>query len=383
MNIFIDHTYLISGGIEVSLLNFMHALIKNNSIDLFLFKNTGAKNDQIPKNVQVQEAIGKLKNSVADSQSAGQIKKERTDFKKILKSFLKLFGAKNIYNNIVINEQKTQSKNYDVAICFNGLSIRNVLYILKKVEAKKKLAFVHSDVANVKIEKQVLKNLKKFDKILCVSESCADVFKKTYPELAEKTDYLYNFQNIEEIKQKSKELEISYPKNAINIVSVSRLSEEKAHIRTLEVLKKLKQEGFEFNYHIVGEGETQTEIEEYIKNNNMQDFVKMYGNQVNPYPYIKGADLFLLGSRHEAAPMVFAESMMLGIPVLTTETRSAKELVGDYGFVCENSSEGLYASLKEILSNKKQLQEKKENLKNYKFDNEKIAVKFEEIIKNI
>lgn len=72
----------------------------------------------------------------------------------------------------------------------------------------------------------------------------------------------------------------------------------------------------------------------------------------NPYYYVKNSDVFLLSSFHEAAPMVFGEAHAMGVPILTTNTASAYELVENRGLgkVCENSDEGLYNKIKEILS---------------------------------
>ena len=117
-------------------------------------------------------------------------------------------------------------------------------------------------------------------------------------------------------------------------------------------MKALKEEGLDFCWHIVGSGYCEREIKEYIDTNGLADCCIMHGHQNNPYPYIKAADLFFLGSYHEAAPMVFAESMLLKVPVLTTNTCSAVELVGEKGFVCENSEEGIYEALKNLISNK-------------------------------
>lgn len=44
---------------------------------------------------------------------------------------------------------------------------------------------------------------------------------------------------------------------------------------------------------------------------------------------MKNANLLLLFSEHEAAPMVFGEAELLQLPVLTTNTTSVKELVLD------------------------------------------------------
>ena len=43
----------------------------------------------------------------------------------------------------------------------------------------------------------------------------------------------------------------------------------------------------------------------------------------NPYGYMRAADVLLIPSFSEAAPMVIHESALLGTPILTTETSSA------------------------------------------------------------
>ena len=93
----------------------------------------------------------------------------------------------------------------------------------------------------------------------------------------------------------------------------------------------------------------------------------MYGNISNPFPYIKSGNIFYLGSFHEAAPMVYGESMILKVPVLTTETCSAQELVGELGYVCPNTEEGIYQALKLILSDQNLLKEKKTKIEQYNY----------------
>ena len=75
--------------------------------------------------------------------------------------------------------------------------------------------------------------------------------------------------------------------------------------------------------------------------NNLENIVTMLGEKANPYPYIKKADMLLISSVSEAAPMVIGESAFLGTPILSTRTSSAKEMIEEkgYGWVCENSVE--------------------------------------------
>lgn len=52
--------------------------------------------------------------------------------------------------------------------------------------------------------------------------------------------------------------------------------------------------------------------------------------------------------------MVFDEAIVLKLPILTTNTLSAKELVSDRnaGVVCDNSDDGIYNMLHSVLTAK-------------------------------
>ena len=92
-------------------------------------------------------------------------------------------------------------------------------------------------------------------------------------------------------------------------------------------------------------------LEAQIKQYGMEDVIILEGQQINPYRYIKGADYFLLSSFHEAAPMVFDESATLGVPILSTATLSASEMVEQRGIgaICENDGEGILRMLERAL----------------------------------
>lgn len=377
-----------AGGIAKSLSNllfYMEKYKEDFEVDLFLFKQQGCYIKDIPDYVNV---LDEKKSMQVFGVSQRESKQFGKNFR--VKRFLTACWTK-IFSNVLplknaIKKAKLE-KQYDLAIAFahtqnsHDMACGSPEFVLYGVDAKVKCMVCHGDVVIEKLLcKQNVKNYKKFDKVYSVSKSCSEQVKSICPQLADVSDYLYNAQLNETITKKSTEQEIEFDKSKFNIISVSRLSEEKAHIRSLKVMKRLKDEGFDFNWHILGDGVERESIENCIKENNLENCVKLYGNQSNPYPYIKSADLFYLGSYHEAAPMVYAESMTLGVPILTTETCSAKELVGEKGFICENSEDGIYQALKEILSNPKLAEEKRKNLKSFTYDNDAIVKKLTSLI---
>jgi glycosyltransferase involved in cell wall biosynthesis len=99
---------------------------------------------------------------------------------------------------------------------------------------------------------------------------------------------------------------------------------------------------------------------------------------------MKAADLLLLTSYHEAAPMVIDEAYILGLPTLTTKTSSSEEMVSrrNCGWVCENNQVDLSRALLELLQDPASLQNKKEMLRNCRADNGLALKQFDNILQN-
>jgi len=135
-------------------------------------------------------------------------------------------------------------------------------------------------------------------------------------------------------------------------LTVSRLTSEKGLLRAMNVIKKLHDIKLDFKWHIVGDGPLKSFLREYTYNNSLSDIVVFYGDDQNPYKYMKNANALLVPSFHEAAPMVIEEAIILGLYVVTTNTLSAAEMVSsdDIGNICENNEDGLYNSLKKLIT---------------------------------
>lgn len=371
---------LIAGGIEISMLSFIENMKSMFDIDLMLFNKSGIMVDKLPRDIKVIEGKGILKslNKACQGENDSNLKL-KSNIKQIIIKSVKALGGRKLLSKFVFAGQKLKNE-YDIVLCYHGLDKLCAEFALKCAKALNKIIYIHSDVSKYNLDKKLLSDYKKFNKIMCVSKSCSEIFKNKYPKLAHKVDYLYNFQNVDKIKKDAEEFNVEYGED-LNIVSVARLSEEKGHIRSLNVFNRLFNEGYKFHWHIVGDGSTRQEIEKYINDNNMEDYITLYGNQKNPYPYIKFSDLFYLGSYHEAAPMVYSEAMTLGVPVITTRTSSSDELLGDNGFICDNTEEGIYVEFKKILNNKEEIMDVKNKLKNYFYDNDKIKNKFNDFFK--
>ena len=105
----------------------------------------------------------------------------------------------------------------------------------------------------------------------------------------------------------------------------------------------------------MGDGPQKLVLEKKIVNYHMENCVLLLGEQENPYRYMLNADYLLVPSLHEAAPMVFDEANILGLPIISTNTTSASEMVASSGILVESFNE-----LKIILENLEKAQLEKQ-----------------------
>ena len=246
---------------------------------------------------------------------------------------------------------------YDIEIAFiHGWSTKFISGSNNK--KSKKIAWVHADLVTWDKVDGVFKNLEhhkkaysKFDEVICVSQIVKEGIEKKYN--VKNAKVLYNPINREKILKLSNEkIDDINHSNKFKLISVGRLSKEKGYDRLLRVVKKLVNEQIGCELLIIGSGKEYDKLNSYIKNNNLEYNIKIVGYKENPYKYVKSSDLFVCSSLSEGYSLVIAESLVLGIPVVSTKCSGPIEILrnGENGLLVENSEEGLYKGLKEIIN---------------------------------
>jgi glycosyltransferase involved in cell wall biosynthesis len=242
-------------------------------------------------------------------------------------------------------------REYDVAI--NYLETESPAFLKKHIKAKKYLQWYHTDVAHLDSPGETDKMISDFaemDAIICVANSSQKSFVERYPFLSEKTHVLYNFFEKDAVVRMGNE-PFSYEEDCFTMLSVGRMTPQKKYLRFLDVLARLKREGYSFSWHILGTGYEQDALSTKIKSLGLERCVFLEGVTDNPYKYMKNCDLFVLPSGWEGFPTVTVEAKILGCPVLATDVSGIREqlLHGETGWIVDNSKEGLYEGLKQLL----------------------------------
>ncbi len=263
-------------------------------------------------------------------------------------------SAKKLYKYYVGNEK------FDVEIAFfRGLPIKIISGSTNKFS--KKIAWVHNDftkcsgfVNNFKSIDDVKKAYSVFNKIVCVSNQAKEGFIKVISNFASLVT-IYNIlpKNFI-IKESNKVPSIKILKSDFHFVSVGRLLDNaKGQIRLINVISKLRKEGYNVSLNLVGTGPDECKIKNRIIELKAEDYIYTVGNQINPYPYIKESDLLICSSFFEGFNLTVAEALILDVPVLSTNCTGPNEILdnGKYGIIVENSEEGLYGGLLNVLNN--------------------------------
>ncbi len=375
--ILIVNNNLETGGVQTSLLNLLKELHSSFDVTLLLFHYKPEYEELVPPNVKIISISSAYKHF-------GMSKKDTVGhpFLFLSRAFwvflVRTFGRARVVH--LMNITQPQINGFDIAISYLHEHSQRLLYggcnefVLHKVNAKKKITWLHGDFGlGGSNNKQSRALYKHFDRIVACSEGTKNSIIEFMPQLEDRCLAIRNCNDYEKIIELAGE-GVCYDASFFNIVTVARLSKGKSVDRALLAVKHCLDHGYPIRYHIIGDGSEAGKLMQLVQEQNLQDNVIFYGNQRNPYQYMKNADLFLLTSYHEAAPMVFDEAMCLGVPVFATRTLSTDEMIicAGGGFVCDNNQRAIADGLLAILSNPESLEIVKDNLKKKTFSNEMI-----------
>lgn len=200
----------------------------------------------------------------------------------------------------------------------------------------------------------------KFNRIICVSKTVEDDFRKIYP-VNVPFEVLYNTNETKKIIESSKEEiknELFKNNKQFKMVGVGKLLKNKGFDRLLKIVKRLKEERFDIHLYVLGIGPEEESLKKFIKENKLEDNATLLGYDTNPYKYVSNSDLFVCASFAEGFSTAATEALIVGTPVCTVEVSGMKEMLGynnEYGVVVNNDDESLYEGIKSFVSDSDKL----------------------------
>jgi len=378
------------GGVSIVLENILNNMSRKNlDITVLVLHNNGDRLVKLPSDIKV--IYGGSYFNVIDLDFSSLIKSKKI-FKAIKKAYISLLMKTGKIEQYIKKTRKSINlERYDIEIAFkSGFCSLFVAY----GDAPKKINWIHEDYKTYnktkKYEKLFKTAFSAFDKHVVVSDDAAKSFNDIYG-MQNKSIVIENYIDTEYIKEKgNEESSIAVIKSKVNLVTLGRFCTEKGFDRLIDAVNKLKEERVKelekLKVYILGYGKDEYMLKTKINEFNLREYVQVVNVKEvdnNPYAFMKQCDLYVMTSRSESFGMVRIEALILGLPVITTTVANTEKMINnDSGIVVDNSTEGIYIGLKQVLVNPELVTKLKENVKKYSYDkeNERIIAEIESIL---
>ena len=171
-----------------------------------------------------------------------------------------------------------------------------------------------------------------------VSKEATELFVKCKSFSENKTMSIYNGIDLEKFfhyESKATSIREKYGINEEDFVfiNVGRLTEAKNHKGLIDVFTLLVEKYKNMKLLIVGTGELENELQNYIRVKGGEEFVSLAGRHFNVVDFYNASDCFVLSSTWEGFGVVLVEAMACELPVVTTDAGGCAEVVDDPQFV--------------------------------------------------
>lgn len=329
---------LSGGGAERVLVNLANAMADNgHDVTVRVLANIGDNKDSLSTKVNYEYVF-------------------KNGFRGL--NYLHLLPKKYIY-------KKVAHGNFDVIVVYLHGVLTKIVAAAPKTQ--KTVAYLHANmekspfIKSLGSKENIQKCFRNYDRIVSVSKEVQDSFMRVSDINDDRLVVKYNTFDVDKIKSLAKEPIDNFfeKKKGISICTVGKLEMVKGHKRLLSIMKRLIDNNLFAQLAIVGDGPLRAELQEYINQNNLRDYVYLVGFDANPYKYVAKSDLFVCSSFSEGFSSVVAESLILGVPVITTDCAGMREMLGDnneFGIITNNDEESLYNALADIISDNEKLE---------------------------
>jgi glycosyltransferase involved in cell wall biosynthesis len=191
---------------------------------------------------------------------------------------------------------------------------------------------------------------------IAISNHTKEYFKKNLPRSLKKSVILlpnaikYNrfYSNVEKRQEK------------LTIINVGNFLPKKNPKLAVMVAEILLQREIDFKMILVGDGDQKTEIEKYIKQNNLADYFELPGFVDDVENWLSQSDIYLHTAIYEPFGLVLIEAMAAGLPVVALDGLGNRDIIeqGKNGFIIKDQDPNLFTDhIFELKTDKKRYSE--------------------------
>ena len=339
------------GGIEKCLVNLINAMPEWFEIDLLLMNPQYTFRDQIRRPVRFLNIFDFVMN-IEDTPA--EIRACRHPRRKL--GMLWSYGLFRLRIKLHRNPWvgfKPLPEDYDIAVAYSHHDF-SPYYVIDKVRAKKKVLWYHNG-AYEETGKRYDRDQKyypSFDHVVAVSSDCARMLEGVFRFREGQLLTLKNICDADHVRTQSEgDVPSSFEKEGCHIVTVGRMTREKGADLALEACRVLREQGRNIYWHWVGDGNQMAAIRDKIAAYGLEGRFLPEGNQDNPYPFIRRADLYVQPSYYEAYSTTITEAKVLRKPIITTDVGGMRDQLidGFNGRIVPVDAQAIAAAVRELM----------------------------------
>lgn len=373
------------GGAERALIEMLNCFdYENYDVDLFLYRHQGDWMNEIPNQVNLLPEISaysclavpfttvvkRMHFGMALGRIVGKYKANAYAKKHNHTESIVSIDYSHKYTKAFL-PKINPSEEYDLAISF----LTPHYITAEKVNAKKRIAWIHTDYSIVDIDVESERNMwNKFDYIASISEDCTNGFLARFPELENRIIPIGNLLSTQTVCNRANDdfdNEFDRSNDSKIFLTIGRFTYQKKLEDVPEICKKMLDAGINIKWYLIGYGEMESLIQSRIKEFGVESSVIILGKRNNPYPYIKNCDIYIQPSRYEGKSVTVREAQMLGKSVIITNYPTAPtQLIDGYdGIIVPLDVDECAKGIADAISNTELLQMVAENTKKVDYTN--------------
>lgn len=373
------------GGAEKALLGLLDAIDSTEyQVDLFLMRYSGELLPYIPDKINIlpeQKQYAGLAVPIRDVLRRGELRIVigRICGKLAAKQRVRELGLP-ADNDVSIqySHKYTRSampriseKEYDLAVSF----LTPHYFVAEKVRAKKKAAWIHTDYSKIAVDREEqLQMWSCYDKIVSISDEVSAGFCQVFPELRDRIVMIPHIMPVPYILQQAEAFssEEEMPADgSIKLLSIGRFCFAKNFENVPAICRYLYESGLNVKWYLIGYGGSEDLIRQKISEQEMEEHVIILGKRDNPYPYIKGCDLYVQPSRYEGKCVAVLEAQILEKPVVITDyPTSASQLdSGVDGVIVPLDNAGCAKGIAALLNDPERMEQLRRNCASRDYSN--------------
>lgn len=317
------------GGIEKCIVNLANLICKDYEVEIITtYKLDDEPAFDLDKCVKVRYLIDKFKPN-------------KEEWKNSVKKFKPITFVKESYKAIrVLSLRRSKTveaiKKCDSDIIISTRDLFNKW--LGKYGSKKayRIGWEHNHHHNdVKYIEKLVNSCSGLDKLVLVSDSLRNFYKKEMKDKNIKCKCVYIPNMIDSIPSKTSTLKKK------NIISVGRFSREKGFPDLIEVFKLINEKRPDWHLDLVGDGAEKNKIVDMIYSNKLIDNVTVHGflKRKEIDKLLHESSIYMMTSYTESFGIVLIEAMSHGIPCVAFKSaEGANDLItnGKNGYLIDN-----------------------------------------------